>query len=589
MKTASPSSKSLDSWTDASRIAAFAVMISFATALLTASCSIAMAPDSFAPDPGPTFAAAVPKLTKPDNEASLEPGYFEDSEAFSWKSPTGDENCEIVIWLEDGSIFLNSVTGTGSFSPGKALKEGSYKWAVRVMNAAPSEPQAEFAVKRSFKVGTPPVEEGPFKKTGSILVIPIEFSDITFSTEGTADHNQAIRSKMDKMAEYYKTISWNADDAMDEVSYDVAPLYKSSHPRARYGKDVPTDKPNRQNLKFKVDAGDFGSESKGPKVLKKEAVEFLINDKKIPVRNYSHLIFIVPGGGGNSAPTDQIWPHSNSAPPSMIFRIPFTEIVTGTTFSGILMGIDTSVGVYAHEFGHQFGLPDLYPYHPNLTERSLGYAGLMASGANVAADGVGMTGLSKKRGYFSGSKKKDWLGKSRVLKASSDGSFALNSRDADEGSTLLLVPIKTTWDPDDYFVVEVFDRYRADKEMPAVVDVSGDKGSLSYAKPRAGVFIYQSDDDDVEDIKVLKTLPDDAAKAGKYFLTGGVHQDMGVKIEIDSLKDLGKCWSAEIKVSYEAGTSRPGGFVNTVKGIGTIIKNKVLDLFAQKAGEDGID
>lgn len=571
----------------ARRVALLSVAIAFAAAMLGAPAS-AMAPSSFEPE-SVAPVVPVPKLTKPDDAASLEPGYFEGSGAFTWASPSGTANCEIVIWREDGTVLLNTVTEKGAWSPGKALEEGTYKWSARVMSADPAASQTEFAAKRSFKVGTPPVEEGPFQKTGSILVIPIEFSDITFETEGTSNFSQAIKSKMDKMADYFKTISWNAGDAMDEVSYDIAPLYKSSHPRARYGKDVPTDKPNRQNLKFKVDAGDFGSESKGPKVLKKEAVEFLINDKKIPVRKYSHLIFIVPGGGGNTAPTDQIWPHSNSASPGMIFRIPFTEIVTGTTFSGILMGIDTSVGVYSHEFGHQFGLPDLYPYHPNLTQRELGYAGLMASGANAASDGVGMTGLSKKRGYFSGTKKKDWLGKSRVVKASGDDSFNLNSRDAESGTTLLLVPIKTTWDPDDYFVVEVFDRYKADKDMPAVANLSVGKDSPAYGKPRAGVFIYHSDDDDVEDIKILKALPDEAPRAGKYFLTGGIHEDLGVKIEVESLTDLGNCWSAGVKVTYDAGKSRPGGFVNTVKGIGTIIKNKVMDLFAEKAGTDGID
>ncbi|PKK91244.1 MAG: hypothetical protein CVV64_05595 [Candidatus Wallbacteria bacterium HGW-Wallbacteria-1] len=526
-------------------------------------------------------AAMALKLTAPENNATLTP---EDKILFSWNAADDASAYELMIWDSSEKSVINSFSETTELKLDKSLAQGTYKWSIRPMKNL-DEPSGDFSEKFTFSVGeaTEP-EEGEFKKTGKTIVVPIQFSDVTFASEGTTDYKASIKTKMDGMGEYYKTISWNAPDAMDELAYDIAPVYTSTETRAHYGKDIESDTPNRQGLNYKVDAGDFGSANAGPRALKKEALEYL-RTKKVPYSKYSHIIYVVPGGGGNNAPNDQIWPHSVSIAPWTIINVPFTDYVVGGTASGILMGIDTSVAIYSHEFGHQFGLPDLYPYHPDRVDRNLGWAGLMASGANLGENGVGMTGLSKKRGYFSGSSKKDWLKKSKVEKVDSSGDFTVHSRDGEGTPTLILVAIKSTWDPDDYFAVEVFDRKKADRDFRATVDLKATPiaGLSDTNNASAGVLIYHTDDDDVDDIKYLQTMPADASSSKKHFLPGGFYEDLGVKVEVVSMKDEGNHWSADVKVTYDDSVKRPGGFGNTIKGVGIVIKNKFFDLFAPEA------
>jgi M6 family metalloprotease-like protein len=407
--------------------------------------------------------------------------------------------------------------------------------------------------------------------------VPVEFSDITFASEGTADFNSAINEKMKEMLDFYKKISWNASEIESELKWDIAPIYKSTETRAHYGRDVPTEKSNIHGLNYIVDAGDFGKSKAGSSALKKEACSYLVNEKKIPMRKYRHIIYFVPGDGGNTSPSDQIWPASNSAWPGAIIKIPFTDIVTGTTFAGIMQSIKKNTGTICHEFGHQFGLPDLYPFlnSNKLKERDLGVAGLMASGSHY---GVGMTGMSKKRSYMGKSKKKNWLGKNRVVKIKENGQFKIYSRDSDDSPNLLLVSIKSTWDPDDYFIVELFDRIGPDKNMPAKIKKDG-----NYFSAAAGVFIYHSDDDDVEDIHYLKSLPVEHDWDKRFFMPGGVLEMLGVKIEIKDLTETENSWSALINVQYDDKVKKPEGFVNTVKGIGIFLKNKMKDLFISQS------
>lgn len=478
---------------------------------------------------------------------------------------------EIIIWDSTENSIFNTLCQSNIFELKKELDPGEYFWAVRFGNPDNNKfsDKFKFSVKESISENAE-----KFKKTGNTLVVPVEFSDITFVSEGTADYKKACDEKMTEMFNFYKKISWGASETETELSWDVAPIYKSGETRAHYGRDVKSDKQNIHGSNYIIDAGDFGTYKGGTSALKKEACEYLVNVKNVPMRKYRHIIYFVPGDGGNNSPNDQIWPASNSAWPGAIIKIPFTDIVTGTTCAGIMQSIKKNTGTICHEFGHQFGLPDLYPFlnSDKLKERDLGMAGLMASGSHY---GIGMTGLSKKRSYLGKSKKKDWLKKDRVKKINNNGEYTIYSRDAEKSPNLLLISIKSTWDPDDYLVVEMFDNNGPDKNMPAYVT-----NNTGYYKAVAGIFIYHSDDDDVEKIHYLKSLPEANNWDKRFFLTGGIAEKEGIKIEVLNLSQDSGVWTADIKINYDEEKQKPKGFMNTVKGIGIFIKNKIGDLFA---------
>ena len=72
-----------------------------------------------------------------------------------------------------------------------------------------------------------------------------------------------------------------------------------------------------------------------------------------------HLVLVHAGedasGGGGAQGTEAIWAHSSAVIPG--HTIPGTDIVISNY---IVQPEDSGVGVFAHEYGHDLGLPDLY-------------------------------------------------------------------------------------------------------------------------------------------------------------------------------------------------------------------------------------
>ena len=268
--------------------------------------------------------------------------------------------------------------------------------------------------------------------------------------------------------------------------------------------------------------------------------------KKIPVRKYKHLVYVVPGDKGNRYGSNQLWPVSNSSDPSEIIYVPFFKKVTGNYMGGYVIAAEKNIGTWRHEMGHQIGLPDLYPRDGKYEKVDMGTNVLMASGS---AFDVGMTVISKKKRYkgallglFSTRKKDDWI-KKKIKVVDKDGTYTISSRDSSGELLCLLCKIKNKGG---YYIVEMFDRKKWDSSLPAFI--------APTTKVKGGVLMYYSDSTDVEKIREVHALPkgDNPGNIGQFFLNGGsVDEGKGVKVEVLDVKDNGSYFEAKIKVDYK--------------------------------------
>ncbi len=188
--------------------------------------------------------------------------------------------------------------------------------------------------------------------TERVIVILIEFTDTTHSGSNTvSSYNSLIFSGADSMYEYYREASYG----QTSVVGDVAPSwYQSAYPMSEYGADS---------------AGGV-DDLNGPIYrLVTEAV--LLADSDIDFSDYDedndgtvdHVIIVHAGNGQETLPIgNPIWSHhwavvdaDTSSPGNQDL------IVDGVQVYGYTMlAEDSPMGVFAHEFGHDLGLPDLY-------------------------------------------------------------------------------------------------------------------------------------------------------------------------------------------------------------------------------------
>ena len=94
-----------------------------------------------------------------------------------------------------------------------------------------------------------------------------------------------------------------------------------------------------------------------------------------------HLVLVHAGedksGGGGAEGIYSIWAHSSSVIPG--FQIPGTDILVSNY---IVQPEDSGVGVFAHEYGHDLGLPDLYDTGSG-GDSDVDFWDLMASGSHT--------------------------------------------------------------------------------------------------------------------------------------------------------------------------------------------------------------
>lgn len=260
-----------------------------------------------------------------------------------------------------------------------------------------------------------PVKEEKYKgsvQKDKVLVLMIEFPDYAgnnvrpedtdmYYKEYTKDHYQQMifgkkgytgpnGENLISMKQYYEQQSGGSYT----VDGEVAGWYKAKKPAAEYGGNYPTP-----------DGSDKDARS-----LVKEALEAAALDPKVDLSEYDqedrydldgdgnkrepdglidHLMIVHSGvgeeAGGGTLGGDAIWSHRWNL--GGVFPIKNTETDVPNwngqlaAYDYTIEPIDGAAGVFAHEFGHDLGLPDEYDTQYTGSGEAVAYWSIMASGS----------------------------------------------------------------------------------------------------------------------------------------------------------------------------------------------------------------
>ena len=215
--------------------------------------------------------------------------------------------------------------------------------------------------------------------THSVLVILVEFTDMTHDPAHTPAYYQNLlfnASNPNSMNSYYREVSYGKLN----LTGTVVGWYRSSHSLSYYGAD-----------------GSGTDNLNGPIYnLTREAV--LLANPDVNFANYDkdgdgyvdHVIIIHAGYGQEYSDTStDIWSHRSTVQPAQFVDVKFVYYYTMNPEYG-------TMGVFAHEFGHDLGLPDLYNTRSRYSPNEVGFWDLMAYGiwGGPGGDGSVPTHLS---------------------------------------------------------------------------------------------------------------------------------------------------------------------------------------------------
>jgi immune inhibitor A len=204
----------------------------------------------------------------------------------------------------------------------------------------------------------------PLNTTWKAIAIMLNFTDRDFNPS----RDQAFYSNLlngttgSTMRTYFKEVSYGQFD----VEVDVVGPFTSTHYMSWYGAD-----------KFGLDTGD-GASARNIFEMAREAVQLAdptvdFSDYDIDSDGTIDALFVIHAGTGQeNGGANNIWSHK-----STIFPGEPVDGVWARTYS--TEPDEGTMGVFAHEFGHVLGLPDLYD--TDYSSSGIGKWGLMASGS----------------------------------------------------------------------------------------------------------------------------------------------------------------------------------------------------------------
>ncbi|MBD3190106.1 MAG: M6 family metalloprotease domain-containing protein [Candidatus Heimdallarchaeota archaeon] len=235
---------------------------------------------------------------------------------------------------------------------------------------APPKPGAPNSVLKKFQSAKPyegkRLDQKATTGTLNVLIILLEFQDVTGSKPASHFNNLVFGSQVGQMANYYSHVSYGSLTIQGQVVTGPGGGWlTSSKNMAWYGSNSATG----------VD------DLNGPiYLMAQEAVQ--LADPYVNFANYDndndgivdHVIVVHAGNDeASSWVTTDIWSHKWNIYPNGV-------TVDGVKVSGYTTLAENSpMGTFAHEFGHDLGLPDTYD--TGYTSWGAGYYDLMAGGA----------------------------------------------------------------------------------------------------------------------------------------------------------------------------------------------------------------
>ncbi|MGE6755705.1 immune inhibitor A domain-containing protein [Rossellomorea sp. NPDC071047] len=250
------------------------------------------------------------------------------------------------------------------------------------------------------------------KRTDQVLVLLMEFPDFPHNSIQPEDSDMYYE---DYVKEHYEDMVFGDDgytgpngenlismkqfyeqqtDGAYSVEGEVAGWYQASKPAAAYGGNDP-------------EAGDNDKDARG---LVREALEAAANDPEVDLSDYDqedrydldgdgntreadglvdHLMIVHSAvgeeAGGGSLGEDAIWSHRWNL--GDVFPVDGTEAEVPywggnmAAYDYTVQPADGAAGVFAHEYGHDLGLPDEYDTQYTGAGEAVAYWSIMASGS----------------------------------------------------------------------------------------------------------------------------------------------------------------------------------------------------------------
>jgi M6 family metalloprotease-like protein len=268
----------------------------------------------------------------------------------------------MIVLMLFATLIFPFAQPVSSISDSNTIEDISYteNQGPTAIPVAPISPEIEY----SGDPGGAYMPEPQYAPTGpqTLIVILVYFSDLS-NTESSSTINSIIFSNV---SDYYDEVSYG----QSSISGAVAGWYNIGGTKASYGADGATSGAID-------DTNDDGSNDSWRLVDAALAVA----DPYVDFSLYGHIMVVHAGNGQESSGVStDIWSVRWSWPGHFSTdEKTFDSCSIVPEFQG--GDVDRSIGVIAHEFGHDIGLPDLYHYGKTGSDDLVGMWGLMASGS----------------------------------------------------------------------------------------------------------------------------------------------------------------------------------------------------------------
>ncbi len=330
---------------------------------------------------------------------------------------------QIIYWLQKrGQLALNATDsekqqaiktylGNKSFEPKPVPGEFARKFMSAQQRAFMSN--SRLKPKRLTKVSSQIAQSSPTETEAKILVVMIDFSDheAEQSAYPASHYNDLVFSKPDLDGEIKSAYQYYHQESGGtmKLTGDVFGWVRAENSAASYGENDP----------------DNDDSDKDVPALVLEAVTKVVAEHSVDLSDYDldndgiidHVMIfhssVGEEAGGGELGEDAIWSHRYFVfdEQNMPVNIPGSEI---KLFGYTINPVDARLGVVAHEFGHDLGVPDEYDIGRGTYGSPVGNWSIMASGSWVDS-GSHPSGFSPyAKDYFQSRYGGNWINQQEI-------------------------------------------------------------------------------------------------------------------------------------------------------------------------------